>query len=40
MATTKKSPKKSECAVKTKKSFQAGMIIGQKMNKSIGKKKK
>jgi len=39
MATTKKTPKKSDCAAKTKKSFQAGMIIGQRMNKSTGKKK-
>jgi hypothetical protein len=33
------SSKKSECAVKVKKSFQAGMMIGRNMKKPITKKK-
>jgi len=40
MATTKKTPKKSECGEKSKKSFTAGMMVGQRMNKSTTKKKK
>ena len=37
MATKKK---KSECDLKAKKSFQAGMSIGRNMKKPKGKKKK
>jgi len=35
----KKSPKKSACAEKSKKSFRAGMNIGRRMKKPKGKKK-
>jgi hypothetical protein len=38
IASTKTS-KKSECAVKVKKSFQAGMMIGRNMKKPTTKKK-
>tara|TARA_R110000868_G_scaffold85331_3_gene240186 strand:- start:414 stop:530 length:117 start_codon:yes stop_codon:yes gene_type:complete len=38
MAAKKK--EKSDCAVKMKKSFQAGMNIGRNMKKPKGKKKK
>ena len=34
-----KTAKKSDCAVKVKKSFQAGMMIGRNMKKPITKKK-
>jgi len=34
-----KTTKKSDCAVKVKKSFQAGMMIGRNMKKPITKKK-
>ena len=35
-----KKKEKSDCAVKTKKAFQAGMNIGRNMKKSAPKKKK
>ena len=35
-----KSSKKSECGEKTKKAFQAGLIVGRNMKKPIAKKKK
>jgi hypothetical protein len=38
--TSTTSSKKSECAVKVKKSFQAGMMIGRNMKKPITKNKK
>lgn len=40
MATSKKTSKKSECGLKLKKSFQAGLNVGRNMKKPIGKKKK
>ena len=42
MAKTKTttSSKKSDCAEKVKKSFQAGMMIGRNMKKPISKNKK
>ena len=36
----KKKAKKSACAIKSKKAFQAGMSIGSRMKKPKGKKKK
>lgn len=36
--TSTTSSKKSECAVKVKKSFQAGMMIGRNMKKTVSKK--
>lgn len=38
MAKTKK--KKSDCGVKSKKAFQAGLNVGRNMKKPKGKKKK
>jgi hypothetical protein len=40
MAKTTASTKKSDCAEKVKKSFQAGMMIGRNMKKPVTKKKK
>jgi hypothetical protein len=40
MATSNKNTKKSDCGEKTKKSFQAGMMIGRNMKKPNSKKKK
>jgi hypothetical protein len=39
MAVKKVKKEKSDCAVKVKKSFQAGMMIGRNMKKPITKKK-
>ncbi len=38
--TSSKTAKQSDCAVKVKKSFQAGMMIGRNMKKPISKNKK
>ena len=40
MAKTTSNTKKTDCAEKVKKSFQAGMMIGRNMKKPISKKKK
>lgn len=39
MAKTASSAKKTDCAQKVKKSFQAGMMIGRNMKKTGSKKK-
>lgn len=40
MATKKVKKEKTDCSIKIKKSFQAGMNIGRNMKKPITKKKK